>query len=350
MRRMLFGVVAITGAIAVGIVLIEGALRLLGLAPTDGVYSVNARQFEALPGILSPADAIVDRRNAALPHTATIDSLGFRGAEIARAKRPREFRVVFLGDSFAYGDFVNDDDTWPAQLERELRRRCGDVSVVNAGLPGASISEERPIFTRTLAMRPDLAVLAFTENDVTDLNGEVLWQSLARNRQVKSSFPMRYVYPVVRKSALWNALLAAQGKWRGRQNAAAAAPVDAPEAAAQRQTALRARWTEEFTGLRDDARRAGVPLVFTSFPSHLTVQRSAPEEQIQWVHRVVREAGVPDVPTLNALRATNLGERELYLLPHDGHPSARGYLVVTKVLADSLVAMPPLAGRCNAGA
>lgn len=348
MRRTLFIVTAVGGALIVAVVMLEVALRLLRLAPTDGVFTVDARQFGALPGILAPAPTIVDRRNRALPHQATIDSLGFRGAEVARTKSPGEIRIVFIGDSFVYGDFVDDDETWPAQLERRLRAQCGDITVVNAGLPGASISEQRPIFTRTLAVSPDLAVLSFTENDVTDLNGEVLWSALARNREVKSSFPMRHVYPIVRTSALWNVLLAAQGRWRGQRNAAAAAaaPAERPEDVPQRQATLRARWANEFTGLRDDARKANVPLVFTSFPSHLTVQGKAPDEQIRWVHEVVQGAGVPDVPTLGALRATGRGERELYLLPHDGHPSVDGYRVVTKVLADYLVTMPPLAGRC----
>ena len=60
----------------------------------------------------------------------TTNALGYRGPGFPLVKRPGEFRILFTGDSFAYGDFVNDDQTLPAQLEQRLNGRCGTVRVV----------------------------------------------------------------------------------------------------------------------------------------------------------------------------------------------------------------------------
>ena len=37
----------------------------------------------------------------------------------------------------------------------------------------------------------------------------------------------------------------------------------------------------------------------------------------------------------------------LFLLPHDGHPSPRGYGVAASYLAERLTSLPPLSGVCR---
>lgn len=71
--------------------------------------------------------------------TYTNNSLGLRGAEVAREKPAGTLRVVVVGGSTVYGALVDDAETLPAHLEDVLRQRLPPgqrVEVLNAGVPG----------------------------------------------------------------------------------------------------------------------------------------------------------------------------------------------------------------------
>jgi hypothetical protein len=80
-------------------------------------------------------DALVERWNNA---KVTITSEGFRDNENKNIAQPADILVV--GDSFAFGAEVSNDQTWPSCLERKLGR-----GVDNAGVPGygAALSLKR---------------------------------------------------------------------------------------------------------------------------------------------------------------------------------------------------------------
>ncbi len=61
------------------------------------------------------------------------NSLGWRGRREYRETKPTDYRVLFLGDSFTYGLGVNDDQTFAAQVEKDLRADRLSVEVMNAG-------------------------------------------------------------------------------------------------------------------------------------------------------------------------------------------------------------------------
>ena len=65
----------------------------------------------------------------------SINSLGFRGDEI-QPKKPGEYRIAVFGDSKTIGFLLADEDTVPAQTEKELRRRMPDrnFTVLNFGI------------------------------------------------------------------------------------------------------------------------------------------------------------------------------------------------------------------------
>jgi len=218
-RRFLICGLAIAGGLLGGLVVAEGLLRALEAAPTDGVTTVTEKEFWSVPGILSPGQRVIDRRDPRLPHRVTTNSLGYRGREIAALKEPGELRILFTGDSFVYGDFVNDDQTLPAQLERRLNARCANVRVVNAGLGDATITEEAALIDRGLRLSPDLVILMFGENDVGDLNRVSTWDRLATNRRAKSQFPLGTFYPLLRRTALWNFALSIRATKQARARA-----------------------------------------------------------------------------------------------------------------------------------
>jgi len=79
--------------------------------------------------------------------TAKISSQGIRNKEVTLPKPANTYRILALGDSFTFGEGVNQDEAWPQMLEKELNglEKEKKIEVVNAGKPGASPTDIRQI-------------------------------------------------------------------------------------------------------------------------------------------------------------------------------------------------------------
>jgi hypothetical protein len=104
--------------------------------------------------------------------TVRTNALALRGAPASVEKPAGTYRVLVLGDSFAFGFGVEDEQAFPAVLERTLAPPPGRerVEVLNAGVAGWS-ADQYLLFleTRGFALSPDLVLLAVSENDPGDL-------------------------------------------------------------------------------------------------------------------------------------------------------------------------------------
>lgn len=70
-------------------------------------------------------------------YTVSINNRGERGPERASEKTADVFRILCFGGSNVYGAGLNNEETWPAQLERELKKRGRENNeVVNFGTSG----------------------------------------------------------------------------------------------------------------------------------------------------------------------------------------------------------------------
>ena len=65
-----------------------------------------------------------------------VNSVGLRYDELG-SKAPDEFRVLVLGDSITFGDFLPEAETWTRRMEALTKGRPKTIRFVNAGLPGA---------------------------------------------------------------------------------------------------------------------------------------------------------------------------------------------------------------------
>src|SRR5687768_299856 len=140
-RAILFAIAALGLGFGAALILVEIVLRAFSLAPSAGISTVTESEFARVPGLFGPGQRIIDRQREPLPFAVRIDSLGYRGTHFPREKRDDELRVLGVGDSFTYGDFVDDEETLPAAVERGLARECGrPVTVINAGVGGSTIS------------------------------------------------------------------------------------------------------------------------------------------------------------------------------------------------------------------
>jgi len=99
--------------------------------------------------------------------TMDINSLGFRDVEPA-PRQPGELRILALGDSITWGDYLQADETWVERAERHLGKALPGrrVGVINAGVGDIGLKEELDLLEETgLSLAPDLVVVGFYLND-----------------------------------------------------------------------------------------------------------------------------------------------------------------------------------------
>ena len=324
-------------SLVVTLAIAEVVLRLFHLAPAQGVATVNAKQFERLPGMFAPNQRVRDLQKPALPYFVTIDSLGFRGAEFTRAKPVNQLRVVMLGDSYVYGDFVDDNQTLPAQLEERLGRACGDVLVINAGLGGTTIVDQAQMLQRTLPLAPDVVVLVYVVDDIANLAASsTLWEQFAENRRKKSRFPLSIVYPVLRSTALWNLALKARANRRNRAGQTVLYQ-DYSRDNTGTLDSLRNRYGEALLAFRDTVQAHGVRLVFTMYPSFAELRHGS--ANLPWLERFAASQHIAALNFQGPLLASGLPDTILYRLPHDGHPGPTGYAIAADTLGKRMLAL-----------
>jgi len=99
-----------------------------------------------------------------------LNPLGFREPRLPSPKPPGTVRIVALGDSFAQGYGVEDNQSWPRRLEVLLDARDPrSHEVVNLGVPGANPADYLGYLRDPgLAYQPDVVLVMVMENDVQD--------------------------------------------------------------------------------------------------------------------------------------------------------------------------------------
>jgi hypothetical protein len=93
----------------------------------------------------------------------TTNSKGVRGEkEYSYERDPSIKRIVVLGDSFAFGDQVNDDETFASVLEKSLL----DTEVINLGVSGYGTDQMHIYFMlEGIKYQPDLVLFAIYDGD-----------------------------------------------------------------------------------------------------------------------------------------------------------------------------------------
>jgi lysophospholipase L1-like esterase len=104
---------------------------------------------------------------------AKINALGLRGQDFSTKKPVNAFRILFVGDSFTFGEGVQDDETFASILQERLQSEVEDderrYHVINAGVSGYNTKDEvENLRTKWLDLEPDAVVLVFYLNDAYD--------------------------------------------------------------------------------------------------------------------------------------------------------------------------------------
>ena len=172
-RKLALGLVGLLAAFA----LCEGLMRAFDL----GVLPIPARRgtihadaadpllgHVPIPGSQRTFEIQRSRRQAPVQVVEGFNELGLRGPLFPREKAADVFRIACVGDSFTFGYLVDEDETWPAALQRWLDARDDPrtFEVWNFGVFGYETTQElQYLRTRVLEFDPDLVVWAFYIND-----------------------------------------------------------------------------------------------------------------------------------------------------------------------------------------
>ncbi len=200
MRRLTGGFLYIFILIFVTLAALEFLLRLFHVVHTR---VVNESIFPGALGDYKPSQRLLS--DYVLNYYVSINSLGLRGKEISIIKPPGSYRIMVLGDSYAFGSRVDDDKTFPFQLERMFNDDPADnrnTEVINAGHASYSTREEYEyLMERGLRLVPDMVILAWFPNDIEELGREYSWRDLLKEHH---KFEPWKSY--ARNSAIYNAL------------------------------------------------------------------------------------------------------------------------------------------------
>ena len=171
----------------------EGLVRLIAPQPTlSTLLALTMEQYE--PGDVTPF-TLKRSYHATAPsmefpgRTVSVQTnrLGLRGPELEEPAR--RARVLFLGDSYTFGVYCDDADTYPQQFEALYG---GRVEAVNAGYADGWSPDEHYAWLRAhgLALHPNVIVYGlFVGNDIDDIAPEH-WAAVDRD-----GLPTRIVNP-----------------------------------------------------------------------------------------------------------------------------------------------------------
>jgi hypothetical protein len=159
--RMLLALVATAAALA----LAEAAAR--AVAPHWAPQHAE-RNFWAHDDLLGWAHRPGQRGSMSHPDfriSVSISEQGLRDREYAFERTPGRRRMLVLGDSFAWGFGVEQDEA----LSEILERKHPDWEILNTGVSGWGTDQQLLFFReRGLRWRPDVVLLLFHPNDVED--------------------------------------------------------------------------------------------------------------------------------------------------------------------------------------
>lgn len=352
--RLLVGVVSI----AVGLMLAEAMVRRFypqavhtpNADYVNGIrtYEPNSRRRAFAPGLFDTVQTFGPQR--------------FRGSEpVGSFPRQGTIRIAALGDSFTIGEGVNDDETYPAMLQKALRAANFDVQVINAGVAGVGTAAEALFYDEYVRQfHPDIVLLGVFANDPDDdASGPQMFRRDAAGALVPSPVEMRH------RSRFWKLSNTvhhfAPVRWLFSHSSALTlleTEIQEMRAGGSRTSAADAvpeagggtlRLTEdEIEWLSKRAQDSSAQLVVVYLPSYVSAYEVKGQPYESWAKdedrlaqscaHAAASAGVPFYDLRPYMRrAYAAGHPALYYHGIDEHPNAAGYAAFARGIAGFLI-------------
>lgn len=322
--RVLATAIGVTAAM---LVILELVLRLFGVRPHGGVLVSDDNCYFGWE-----ANVHEVHRKGPLQHLLLTDALGFRVSGSGQIAPAPGCKVLALGDSFTEGLYVSAEEAWPAVLETMLQKRGYRVQVLNGGMRGQSILQERiAALGRWQALRPEVVVVEHTSNDIMDLSS-----AEASGCRAGSAIPVDFhptAPPVVRSLSLFRLAQDLGIKLSVQHGAAAAAGKTVQPVSLAECDRLAADYRREVRALAQGVDSNGGHLLFAQWTYFSCDSSAHPDFQ---AHVTQLRADL-DATRAAFLDATDVLEAAgTTLQPHDNHPSPAGHRAFAGRVADAL--------------
>ncbi len=281
-----------------------------------------------------------------------INSAGFRDTEHDIEKQPEIFRIMVIGDSFTFGARVNQEDTYPKQLEKALNRQNIRYEVIDCGVIGHNMWQHYEVLKRkVLPYRPDLVILGLFEDD---LSGSIPPYDKPGKYQGINPFKKRGVSGIMSRFALWNFLVNANAiyeyKYRYRRGYSYLKTIDerkkewGPENPTNSNYKIMSGklekqkyrdFSETLSKFVQSANAGGARVLVVMIPDSVQLD----EPSLQAVNRFVQQAcdniGVPFLD-LTPIFESQEDQASLYLHPFDAHNSPKGLHLIAQAIANEI--------------
>jgi hypothetical protein len=142
-------------------------LELLVWAISPQAYIYPRYQYsQRLSQTLIPSTKMVAAQPGAWRFVYTTSAYGFRAPTMAVSNRYDRPNILVLGDSYSFGNGVNDGEEYPAVLGNLLGDRA---NVINLGVPGYGLTQQIRLFYEFgQAYAPTIVLIQFCDNDPDD--------------------------------------------------------------------------------------------------------------------------------------------------------------------------------------
>ena len=174
MKKIIQNILLLCLSTGIVLVISEVAIRLTNIAYEP--------QFDNRVKITRPAsnpfvkyELIPNYQGRALGGFVSVNSFGFRGPEVNQKKPEGVKRIAVLGDSWAFGWGVNQDEVVTTVVENMLNNfgKGKRFEVLNFSLFGYNLQQEETVLKeKVLAFEPDIVIFAFNVNDLEGLRLE----------------------------------------------------------------------------------------------------------------------------------------------------------------------------------
>lgn len=278
--------------------------------------------------------------------TYRINAMGFRGPTPPQQPEPGTRRIVFLGDSFTFGEGVHWPDTFVARLGRDFKASgssgedaaAAKCEWINLAVPGTDTRDQLEILRRVgLGLQPDQVVLVFSSNDFLT-SGMFPEQGDEQSKLQQAEFANVVglylgLYERAQGLARWSTLY----DWLQRR---------------RRQRRLYELWRETMVGpgterarrsiwqarqrelrrMRDLCAEQGSRFAVVLFPTLVRLGADYPLRSLnQRLEAFCRDEQIPLLDLLGPL--SRFEDHQLWVHPTDHHPNERAHEIAAEAIA-----------------
>ena len=185
-KKIIFSLITIL--LVMVLLLMSGELLVRLINPQE--YLFPRWEYSARYGSVFPAETtLISSCPGRWKFTYTTNKFGLRGEEIPVADHYERDNIVILGDSFTFGQGVNDGEEYPAVLAAACK---DNINVINISCPGWGLTQQlRRYHDLGRLYNPKVVIIQFCGNDLIDnykntvtkvVNGNLAYQDVKRKK------------------------------------------------------------------------------------------------------------------------------------------------------------------------